>query len=217
VYPHRIRLRGPWEYEAVGAAPARGRLSLPGALAGTPLAEHAGPVRFTRRFGYPGRIDADERVWLLIEGLDSAATVRLNGADLGAATPDGFDITSLLAARNELTIELVVAAGQGSPWQEVCLEVRRTAYLRDVRVWMEGNTVHAAGLVVGRADGPLDLYVVADRCPAAYTSLTPLESGQPFHLDGAVGAPVAEVKVELVQGAVVWYTGCHAIAAGSGV
>jgi hypothetical protein len=217
MYPHRIRLRGPWEYETAGAAPARGKLPLPGPLAGTPLASHPGPVRLSRRFGYPGRIDPDERVWLLIEGLSVPATVELNGADLGQAGSDGFDVTARLLPRNEVAVTLTVEPGQAPPWEEVCLEVRRTAYLRDVRVWVENDqTVHASGVVVGCAAGPVELYVVADRSPAAYTSLTPLERGQPFHLCGAVAGPVAEVKVELVQGAVVWYTAHHLLAPRTG-
>ena len=217
-YPHRIRLRGPWEYEVLRGAAGRGKLTMPAPLSATPLADHAGPVRFSRRFGYPGHIDPGERVWLLIEGLAAPATVTLNGADLGTATDNGaFDVTALLGPRNELTIERPIAPGQGLPWTEVYLEVRRTAYLRDVSVWIEEGSVHASGLVVGHAEGPLDLYLVADRSPAAYISLTPLESGQPFHLCGSPGAgPVAEVKVELVQGSVIWYAGRHGLAQGSG-
>jgi hypothetical protein len=209
-YPHRIRLRGPWEYDATGGAAGRGRLSLPAALSGTALAEHSGPVRFSRRFGYPGRIDAGERVWLLVEGLASAAAISLNGTDLGSAAEAGFDVTSLLEPRNELTVELAVTAGQGAPWNEVCLEVRRTAYLRDVRVLVLEGNVEAAGLVVGHAETPLDLYLLANGSSLAYISLTPRESGQPFHLCGSAGAAgVAEVKVELVQGGVVWYADRH--------
>ncbi len=203
MYPHRIRLRGPWEYDA---GEAHGKLALPAPLGESPLAGHAGAVRFTRRFGYPGRIDAGERAWLVLEGLAGRAVVLLNGKELGSASGEAeFDVTALLQPRNALAIEMPGLPAQGAVWREVCLEVRRTAYLRGVRVWVEGQTVHAAGAVVGHSDGPLDLYVVADRSSAAYTSLTPLEGGQAFHLTGAASEAAREVRVELVQGAVVWY------------
>ena len=217
-YPHRIRLRGPWQYEALCGAASRGRLFLPAPLCQSPLADHAGPVRFMRRFGYPGQIDSDERVWLLFDGLTSPAALTLNGADLGTATDRAeFDITSRLLSRNELTVDLTVSPGQAIPWNEVWLEVRRTAYLRDVHVRIEGQSVQAAGLVVGHAEAPLDLYLLADGSSVAYISLTPLESGQPFQVGGPVSAvPVAEVRVELVHGGVVWYADRHAFAQGSG-
>jgi hypothetical protein len=208
MYPHRIRLRGPWEYDA---GEAHGKLALPAA---TPL---AGAVRFSRRFGYPGRIDGDERVWLVLDGLAGPATVALNGTELGSARGDAeFDVTSRLQPRNEVAVTLSDLPAGGSPWQEVCLEVRRTAFLRDVRAWIEEDTLHAAGRVVGHSQGPLDLYVVADRSSAAYTSLTPLEGGQAFHLAGSPSGPVSEVRVELVQGAVVWYVVRPTLERGSG-
>jgi hypothetical protein len=180
-----------------------------------PLVDRAGPVCFRRHFGYPGRIDADERVWLVIEGLAAPAAVTLNGTDLGRASGDAeFDVGSLLLARNEVAIEL--PAGAGMPWREVCLEVRRTAYLREARVWVEGGNVHASGMVAGQAEGALDLYLVAGRSVAAYTSLTPLEGGQPFHLCGPAADGVAEVRVDLVGGAVVWYAVRVEVAQGSG-
>jgi hypothetical protein len=197
MYPHRIRLREPWKHDDLTAS--------------------EGPICFSRRFGYPGRIDADERVWLVVEELTAPATVMLNSAALGPALGTAeYDVTSLLLPRNEVVIEMPVTAGPGLPWQEVCLEVRRTAYLRDVRVWVEGGQVHTSGLVVGSAEALLEVYVVADRSVAAYTSIIALDSGQPFHLSGSVSGPVAEVRVELVQGAVVWYAQRHELAQGSG-
>jgi hypothetical protein len=211
MYPHRIRLRGPWDYEESGGA-GRGKLSLP-----APLADHTGPVRLSRRFGYPGRIDAGERVWLVLEGLAAPVTVVLNGAALGTASGDAsFDVTALLKPRNELVVDWPGDAGPGMPWREVCLEVRRTAYLRGLRIVCAEGTVHASGVVVGESAAPLEVYVVADRTPVAYISLTRLEGEQPFELSGPVDAPVAEVRVELVQGAVVWYGALHTVAQGSG-
>ena len=61
-YPHRIRLRGPWECEPLerqplGDLPAPRRMTLPCRWADGGLPDFTGRVRFRRRFGYPGQID----------------------------------------------------------------------------------------------------------------------------------------------------------------
>jgi hypothetical protein len=111
---------------------------------------------------------------------------------------------------------MCVSGVSGAPWGGVALEVRRTAYLRDVRVWQEGGALHAAGVLVGTAPGQLDLYLVADRRSAAYTSLMPSEYGVGFHLEGACAEVAREVAVELVGGAVAWYRFERLLAQGSG-
>jgi hypothetical protein len=197
MYPHRIRLRGPWEYQT---AAARGRLVLP-----APLAELDGMVRLCRRFGYPGQIDADERVWLVVERAARPLAATLNGEWLGDCEGDAqWDVTRRLAPRNELLV--VTQASAAEPWAEAALEVRKTAYLRDVRVWAEGHNVFAAGEIVGHAPGPLDLYVVADRRTAAYLSVSASEAGTGFATSGECEPAPGQVKVELVGGAVAWYT-----------
>jgi len=83
--PHVIRLRGPWEWE-----------------------RRDGSDHGTRRFGRP-TLPAGERVWLVIESPRTIAEVRLNGAALPANGPGAglrFDVTDLLAWRNELTLRL---------------------------------------------------------------------------------------------------------------
>src|SRR5262245_97069 len=65
MYPHRIRLRGPWECQPLAPdGPPPRRVTLPCRWADGGLGDFRGPVRFRRRFGYPGRLDAHERVWL---------------------------------------------------------------------------------------------------------------------------------------------------------
>src|SRR5579862_6755127 len=119
MYPHRIRLRGPWTCQPLGRAdPALGpepssenlpppfRMKMPGRLSDAGLPDFRGPLRFIRQFGYPGRIDEHERVWLTFAGLEGRATVVLNDQVLGAIDgPAGlaeFDITILLHSRNVL-------------------------------------------------------------------------------------------------------------------
>jgi beta-galactosidase/beta-glucuronidase len=92
------------------------------------LPDFAGRVRFRRRFGYPGRIDANERVWLTFAGAASVADVSLNGRFLGrhegADEPFEFEVTSLLRDRNELIVEVESPTGDGGLWGEVALEIR---------------------------------------------------------------------------------------------
>jgi hypothetical protein len=189
MYPHRIRLRGAWEFE-----PAQGR------------------ARFRRRFGYPGRIDAYERVWLTFAGVGDRAWVSLNGVALGEHAGPGvfdFEVTALLRPRNEVLVE-VEGDGQGGMRGEVAMEVRATAYLRNVSVRQSGGEVQVSGEVVGEADGLLELYLIADRSPTAYQAVTATPEGQSFSLVcsavGVDGGPVGVVKLDLVRGAVSWYT-----------
>ena len=83
VYPHPIRLRGPWD-------------------------DLGGQLR--RRFGAPSNLDAHERVWLLLPERPISA-VLLNGAPL--PTNREQDITALLRPRNELLVETVATDWPG--------------------------------------------------------------------------------------------------------
>lgn len=225
MYPHRIRLRGPWDYEPLDRpgepTPAPGRMTMPCRWAEGGLTDFRGRVRFRRRFGYPGRIDPHERVWLTFAGVTDRAAVRLNDTALGCHAGDGpfeFEVTSLLNARNELVVE-VEGESDGGLWGEVALEVRCTAYLRGVRLWAEEDTLHAVGQVVGTAGGPLELYLLLDRSTVAYATITPSAAGAPFHLTGGnlgEGEKVRRGKVDLVNGAVVWHTVEREVRLGSG-
>jgi hypothetical protein len=216
MYPHRIRLRGPWECEPLvpsgGGTPLPRRVTLPCRWAEAGLPYYARRVRCRRRFGYPGRIDTYERVWLTVAGVGGVAAVWLNGADLGRHEGPWrfeFEVTSLLQARNELILEADVPADDGGPWGDVALEVRCTAYLRAVRVWVTEDgrpDLHAAGEVVGSAERPLDLYVIRGGATVAYVTVEATPEGRPFHLiaEGVSDEPV-DVRVELVNGATLWY------------
>jgi hypothetical protein len=178
-YPHRIRLRGPWQ-----SAPA------------------AGGVRRSRRFGYPGRIDADERVWLTFGGAGGRVAVSLNGRALGThegGTSFEHDVTGLLAARNEVVMEVEGGGAQG----DVALEVRRTAFLRGVQATADGGRISVVGWVVGSAGRLLELYVLLDGRTVVYTLVAPSPEGHKFRV--VVEGTGQQVRVELVDGGSVWY------------
>jgi beta-galactosidase/beta-glucuronidase len=142
MYPHRIRLRGPWECEplarfVIGAdgrkeeiatnLPAPRKMTMPCRWSEGGLNDFSGRVRFRRHFGYPGRIDDSERVWLTFAGVEERAEIWLNDQFLGRQEGDHpweFDVTKLLAVRNDLRIEVEGDAETGGLWGEVALEIR---------------------------------------------------------------------------------------------
>jgi hypothetical protein len=182
------------------------------------LAEFAGCVRFRRRFGMPRHLDADEAVWLTFAGVQAAALVTLNGRFLGRheeAAPFEFNVTGLLRDGNELVVDIESPAGNGY-LGEVALEVRCSAFLRVFRALAEFTAgvvrLCIQGEAIGTSERPLELYVLFDGSTIAYRTIQPTALGQSF--DIACDAITAdawhgrdhEVRVDLVNGAVVWYT-----------
>ncbi len=213
MYPHRIRLHGPWictPLSRIGAGPlpVQQRMRIPCRWAYGGLTEFAGTVRLRRAFGYPGQIDDYERVWLTFAGVEGKTLVKLNGQLLGMPPHPSagfeYEVTALLNTRNELDVE-IEAASDGGLWGEVALEVRRTAFFRDVRVHANGRRLHIEGEVAGSADRPLEVYVVVDRSTAIYGVVEAGKhfalSSEPLALEGA-----QPIRVDLVDGATVWYT-----------
>ncbi len=229
MYPHRIRLRGPWECEPLlryapspsppklGAEggvplPTPFRMAMPCRWSEGGLPDFTGRVLFRRSFGYPGRIDAHERVWLTFAGIGGEAEVRLNDHFLGhISAPSEFEVTALLRPRNELAVEIEGNSEQGGLWGEVALEVRCTAFLRNLRsfVTSKGDRIdlRVSGEVVGVAERPLELYLLRDRSVVGYRVVTATPEGQPFEIT-ATDLPAGNlpVQVDLVNGAVIWYT-----------
>ena len=105
---HSIRLRGPWECFLKGETEPR-RIEMPAtwqALA--ELAGIASPLRLLRRFGLPTGITPQDRLELVIESAGVSLEVALNRQPLGkippSSQPSRFDVTALLAPRNELSL-----------------------------------------------------------------------------------------------------------------
>lgn len=211
IYPHRIRLRGPWDCEPVartggGPLPARCRLTIPCRWGPGGLGDFAGSVRFRRRFHWPAAPDPEERIWLTFAGVTGAAEVSLNGTLLGrheGEDPFDFEVTGLVRVHNQLEV-LVTADPAGGLWGEVALEVRRTAGLRDVRLEPDGQGLRITGRVVGTAPRRLELYVLADQATAAYATIQAKPDGAGFALPAPAAATARQIRVELIDGGVVW-------------
>ena len=211
MYPHRIRLRGPWECEVEGQ-PLR-RVTMPCRWGA------AGPVRFTRKFGYPGRIDDGEHVWLTCAGCTGCLEVRLNGeivAQVGkpawgehsclSAPRFAYDVTSMLGPRNRLEIAMDGAGEDAGLWGDVALEIRRDAYLTDVRIERAEPGIRVIGMAVGVAPQPLEMYTLIDNRHADYRTIQPKPEGQLFQIDlPELTSANQVVRVDLIHVSAIWF------------
>ncbi len=212
MYPHRIRLRGPWQCEPIappgGSAPPARRVTMPSGWIAAGLTGFRGPARFTRRFGYPGRIDDGEHVWLLGESARGCRSVHLNGQFLSDNPSEvfAFDVSAILAQRNLLEMMVQGDKDHVGLWGDIVLEIRRDAYLADIAVERAGPTLVVTGKVVGVAPQKLELYTLVDNRHADYRTIMPVAAGQPFRIELAdEGAASQAVRVELICVSSIWY------------
>jgi hypothetical protein len=193
MYPHRIRLRGPWQAIPEGGQPRR--LTVPCRLADHGLANLS--VVLTRKFGYPGRIDDRERVWITVADVAGWARTTLNGQFLGETQDASFeaDVTALLQPRNQLDLSIC-----GASVGETAMEVRALAYLKGVTIGRAEGKLRVEGVVAGTCDRELELYLLVDGRHASYRTI---EAGQPFSAELEENGRI--VRVELVHVSEVWY------------
>jgi hypothetical protein len=193
MYPHRIRLRGPWEATPEVGQPRR--LTVPCRLSDHGLADL--PVVLTRKFGYPGRIDERERVWITVADVAGWAQISLNGQLLGETRDAPFeaDATALLGPHNQLDLSI-----RGASVGETAMEVRALAYLERVKVGRAEGKLRVEGTVAGTCDRPLELYLLVDGRHASYRSI---EAGERFSAELEENGRI--VRVELVHVSEVWY------------
>jgi hypothetical protein len=192
MYPHRIRLRGPWDCELAGQTR---RVSVP--FERPNWAASGAPLVLSRQFGYPGRIDARDRIWIIVGQLDAPATLALNGHSVGDF-PVGsveIDVTDLMKPHNRL--EIRTAANFVG---EVALEIRASAYLKEVRAHRAGDKLQVEGAVAGHCEETLELYLLIEGHQAAYQTVN---AGETFNI--VLAAQAKTVRVELVNVATVWY------------
>jgi hypothetical protein len=207
-YPHRIRLRGPWECEPIDG-PLPRRVIMPGRWLDAGLEGFHGSARFARKFGYPGKIDESEHVWLTCDGCTGCHDVRVNGQLLAAQPGEtfAFEVTSILATRNRLEVLVRGDSPSAGLWGEVALEIRKDAFLSDMMVERRGASAVVSGLVVGRSPQPLELYVLVDGRHVDYRTVLPTAEETPIRIELAELAQDSQiVRVDLIQISSIWYT-----------
>src|SRR5262249_13428015 len=125
MYPHRIRLRGPWQATPVLPAGPMTTIRMPCHL-DEAWPGFRGEVHLIRSFGIPRQLDDFERIWLTVAGMTGQADVSLNGESLGRwpAAPFEIEVTGRLRARNELCVCLQSTEPGSGLWGEVALEIR---------------------------------------------------------------------------------------------
>jgi hypothetical protein len=208
MYPHRIRLRGPWECEPIEGPPSR-RVFMPCGWLAAGLGDFHGIALFTRKFGYPGQIDEGEHVWLTCDGCTGCHEVRLNGQilTLDRVQTFAFDVTGVLTARNRLEVLIHGDTDAAGLWGDVALEVRRDAYLGDVGVLQAERGIAIVGNAIGTAPQPLELYTLVDNRHADYRTIQPKPAGEPFRIELPEVTPLSQaVRVELIHISAIWYT-----------
>jgi hypothetical protein len=120
---HIIRLRGPWQVEALARfvpqpdgsyrldhenLPAAVRVTMPVDWSSTLGSEFLGRVRYRRTFNKPTGLASGERVFLVVEPPRSSACITWKGDLVGFVHPGEaagrFDITRLLEDHNQVEI-----------------------------------------------------------------------------------------------------------------
>jgi hypothetical protein len=228
MYPHRIRLVGPWEAEpiaGIGDAPAARRVVVPVRWEQFGFRDDVGVVLMRRKFGLPRRIDDWERVWVVpSRHTDICLPWQLNGTDLQwisraeeaasiYAVPPRADVTGLLRDRNELTVRIEHAGLGAEPFGGAALDIGCRAYIRRVQVRRLASVIGlelAVDVVSENADDPLELYALIDGANCGYTKLRE-HLGDMTHqlrLDETavdLSAP-RTLRVDLINGATIWDT-----------
>jgi hypothetical protein len=122
------------------------------------------------------------------------------------------DVTALLRRRNVLQLKLDTNKADQPAVRDITLEIRCTAYLRDVgiRLSHQGRALRlqASGKVFGTAERDLELYLLAGDARVAYSVIKPQPQGSDFELSSEeLHAHTRRVaaRLELINGAVVWY------------
>jgi beta-galactosidase/beta-glucuronidase len=116
---HFIRLHGPWECEPLDSGgrdtpdeslPADCVVTIPADWSETLGVEFRGRVRYTRYFHRPTGLDEGQRVYLLIDRVETTGAATLNGQLVGAVAGTGgpfrFEVSDVLTWRNVLVIDV---------------------------------------------------------------------------------------------------------------
>ncbi|HLW67550.1 MAG TPA: hypothetical protein VKS79_19700 [Gemmataceae bacterium] len=233
MYPHRIRLRGPWEIQPLALVihqgpgqftwrkhdlPLARTVNSPGLWKDCGLPDFMGIVRYRRQFGLPRKLDEHETVWITCAGVADSCIVWFNGERLAnfanPREPFEVEVTGKLRERNELWLDIHYDHPNGGGLcGDVALEIRALAWIQDLQVTLQAAAnsavIHLDGDLVGRYDSALDFYVLLDRHTILEQTVVPTAGGAGFHFE-TEAVPLDELehalRLDLVCGSSVWYT-----------
>jgi hypothetical protein len=133
---HRMHLKGPWQCEWLSPADVSvasiERVKMPIDWRSV-FGEQAGRARLRRKFHKPTNLDADERVFIVFDGIGGRGEVRLGDQVLGqvdeTVSTASFEITAALQPANELLVDLEFDPSRhlemaGGLWGPVAIEIR---------------------------------------------------------------------------------------------
>ena len=129
-------LKGPWEVRRLDREEPSRRVTMPASWQAIFPGSSAGRAEFRRKFNQPTNLETHEHVWIVFQGVRGVAWVDLNGQRLGGINigdeTTEFEITSHLALRNELVVQLTFSDNDspdqpGGLWGPVALEIRGEA------------------------------------------------------------------------------------------
>jgi hypothetical protein len=219
MYPHRIRLRGPWtlKTETGHVLSLNVRDGSNTELDPTPSA-----IQLSRRFSWLQPLQAQERLWLVLEH-SAVAKATLNDSALElAAIADGHqecEVTSLTQRSNLLALH--VAPHQApEAFPQVALEVRCRTFLRQPawRLDESRRRFEITGLLVGVNDTPLELYARLGELNVLYALVHANEPSLPFRYESEIAAAAvdqeARVQIDLVSAGVLWHRVSGKLASG---
>jgi hypothetical protein len=204
MYPHRIRLRGPWE--STQADGLKQRVDLPGGWRKFVESHASGVLSLQRRFGLPRTLDQDEVVFLNFR-FAGAACLRLNGTlmepDYSFDSTVRWKVTQFLQQRN--LIELTVSPPLAIEPPEVALEICGPIYLQDVVATANGWT----GRVVGENRPHLEVHLLAQ---GRVVSRIPVQTNDSFNVmrpnelpEGSYNRNAPGWTIELIELANRWF------------
>jgi hypothetical protein len=210
MYPHRIRLRGPWTLKTGTGQILSVNI---GETSTAELDPTTGAVQLYRRFSWLQPLQPHERLWFVLErSAVTGATLNDRTLEL-AAVAEGHqecEITLLVKRSNQLSLD--VAAGQRRlPFPQVALEVRCRTFLRQPAWHIDATNCRLAiaGQLVGANETPLELYVRVGEVNVLYTLVHAHESCSPFRYESEIPAAVMDrkmpIQIDLVKGGVIWH------------
>jgi hypothetical protein len=219
MYPHRIRLRGPWTLKSDAGVITSVNIH----DRSTPeLAAAASAVHLCRRFSWVQELQAHERLWLVLEqSVVTTATLNDMALELSALAlgHQECEITSLTRRSNQLTLN--VAPGEAHrPFPHVALEVRCRTFLRQPTWQLDAANckLEIAGLLVGLNETPLELYVRVGALNVLYVPVHANEPSSPFRYQCEIPAAAMEgetpIQIDLVNAGSLWHRVTGRLASG---